>query len=209
MKQWIVLVVFLFSFATAFSQKQKEAKDLLDKATEKLQSKQGSELSFSSSTFHFNQLKGEVDGHLYIKGESFMLKTEEMQTWYDGETQWSLIFDMEEVNITNPTEEELLEINPYQLLQLYQKGYSYVLGQEKSNNQEIILKAQDKFRNYQVIRVWLNKTSFEPTSLQVETRDNTTNKIIIRQIKTNVRLVDSLFKFNKASFPEVDIIDLR
>ena len=209
MKQWMFLVVFLFSFATAFSQKQKEAKDLLDRATEKFQSKQGAELSFSSSTFQLNQLKGEVEGSLFIKGESFMLKTVEMQTWYDGKTQWSLIFDMEEVNITNPTEEELAEINPYQLIKLYKKGYSYLLGQEKSNSQEVILKAQDRSKNYQTIHVWLNKTSFEPTSLQVETKDKTINKIVIRQIKTNLSLSDSLFKFNEASFPDADIIDLR
>lgn len=209
MKQWMVLVVFIFSFATAFSQKQKEAKGLLNKATEKLQSKQGAELSFTSSTFQMGQLKGEVEGVLYIKQEAFMLKTEEMQTWYDGKTQWSLIFKMEEVNITNPTEEELVEINPYQLLKLYKKGYSYVLGKTNQNNQEIILKAQDRSRDYQTIHVWINKSSFDPTFLQVETKDKTTNKIVIKQIKTNVRLSDSLFQFDEASFPDVDIIDLR
>lgn len=209
MKQWIAIAVVLCSFTTAFSQKQKEAKTLLDKTTELLQTSTGIELSFSSSVYQINSLKGSAEGNLFLKGESFMLRTDEMQTWYDGKTQWSLIFDMEEVNVSNPTEEELQEINPYQLLKLYRKGYSYVLGQQNTSSQEVILKAQSKDKNYQTIHVWINKKNFEPTLLNVYTKDNTQSKIEIKHIRKNVNLPASMFKFNEKDFPDVDIIDLR
>lgn len=34
----------------------------------------------------------------------------------------------DEVNVSNPTQEELQQINPYTFLYMYQKGFSYKLG---------------------------------------------------------------------------------
>lgn len=209
MKTWVTLGLIILSFTTGFSQKDKDAKIILDKATALFTEDKGVEVSFNTSSYQQGALKGQTEGKLYLKKESFVIQTTEMQTWYDGKTQWSLIFDMEEVNVSNPTEEELQEINPYRLLNLYRKGYSYQLGEKIADRQEVVLKAQDKNKEFQTITVWVNTKLYEPSSFEVVLRDGTVNKVGIKQIKKNLILKDGFFKFNESQYPDAEIIDLR
>ena len=84
-----------------------------------------------------------------MRGNKFVLETDEMKTWYNGECQWSLIFDMEEVNLSEPTQEELTEINPYELLNLYKKGYSS--SYLDATDRVVLLKSKDSKKNFQEI----------------------------------------------------------
>lgn len=210
MKRLILTLTLLLPFLGVYSQKNKDAKYLLDNATALLQKEGGIKTSFYSSTYKGGIMEGDTKGVLYLKGEKFVLETNEMKTWYDGKYQWSLIFEMEEVNVSEPTEEELQEINPYQLLKLYKKGYSYSLsGNVKNGAIEVLLKAQDKSRNYQQIKVWINQTSYEPNLLEVMTKDNRIAKIQIKEFSKGIKLSDALFRFNNEDYPDADIIDLR
>ena len=60
-----------------------------------------------------------------LKGNRFYLNSGGIQSWFDGTTQWSYLESSEEVNVSNPTPEELQTINPYALLSIYKSGYNY------------------------------------------------------------------------------------
>ena len=60
-----------------------------------------------------------------LKGNRFYLNSGGIQSWFDGTTQWSYLESSEEVNVSNPTPDELQTINPYALLSIYKSGYNY------------------------------------------------------------------------------------
>ena len=55
-------------------------------------------------------------GTMNLSGRNFHISTPEMKVWYDGKTQWSYAPSAGEVNITEPTSEELAQTNPFSIL---------------------------------------------------------------------------------------------
>ena len=83
-----------------------KAGEVLDKVWESISETNGIRIDFG----------GTENGFLLLKGEKFYLNNGSIQSWYDGQTQWSYVADTEEVNISHPTPEELQGINPYFIL---------------------------------------------------------------------------------------------
>ena len=59
-----------------------------------------------SMTMDGNTVKGEA----VISGDKFRITTPGMSIWYDGRTQWTYSSSTGEVNVTEPTAEELQQI---------------------------------------------------------------------------------------------------
>ena len=64
------------------------------------------------------------EGTIQMKGDKFTLVTPEALTWFNGTTQWTYVERNDEVNVTNPTGEELQFTNPALLLNSYKKGFT-------------------------------------------------------------------------------------
>lgn len=67
--------------------------------------------------------------HNPLEGDKFTFRGDGVTTWFDGHTQWSYLSSADEVNVSEPTPEELQSINPYALLSLYEQGYKLKLGE--------------------------------------------------------------------------------
>ena len=106
MKRTYLLVLILFLSVSLSAQKDKQAREILDKTANALQQAGGIRATFG----------GTGNGTLLLKGNRFYLNSGGIQSWFDGTTQWSYLESSEEVNVSNPTPEELQTINPYALL---------------------------------------------------------------------------------------------
>ena len=103
----IYLLVLAFCLSTGvFAQKDKQAREVLDKTAAAMKNAGGIRAVFG----------GTSNGTLLLKGEQFYLNSGGVQSWFDGKTQWSYLESSGEVNISSPTPEELQGINPYSLL---------------------------------------------------------------------------------------------
>lgn len=109
MKRTYLLVLILFLSVSLSAQKDKQAREILDKTANALQQAGGIRATFG----------GTGNGTLLLKGNRFYLNSGGIQSWFDGTTQWSYLESSEEVNVSNPTPEELQTINPYALLSIY------------------------------------------------------------------------------------------
>jgi len=133
MKKYIFSVLIaLLSLPVIAQQQQSQAKSILDKTAEAFRKAGGVKADFTVKVITDGLIEGVEHGTIQLKGEKFVLKTTDIVTWFDGKTQWSYVAKNDEVNVSNPTQEELQQINPYTFLYMYQKGFSYKLGTMKT-----------------------------------------------------------------------------
>ena len=155
--------------------------------------------------------EGSETGFLLLKGEKFYLNNGNVQSWYDGKTQWSYVADTEEVNISHPTLEELQGINPYLILMRYKTDFNYAYKGSQTRNgvkgHEIVLTPKHSEQS-EVIRVFISKT-YHPLAMKMEQNGQTLSEINVTSYRTDQKLEDGMFKFNRSLFPNAEIIDMR
>ena len=194
---WIlVLLPFCIS-----AQTDAKAAEVLDKVLEDLSDSNGIRADF----------EGSETGFLLLKGEKFYLNNGNVQSWNDGKTQWSYVADTEEVNISHPTLEELQGINPYLILMRYKTDFNYTYKGSQTRNgvkgHEIVLTPKHSEQS-EVIRVFISKT-YHPLAMKMEQNGQTLSEINVISYKTDQKLEDGMFRFNKSLFPNAEIIDMR
>ena len=201
MKRTYLLVLILFLSVSLSAQKDKQAREILDKTTNALQQAGGIRATFG----------GTGNGTLLLKGNQFYLNSGGIQSWFDGKTQWSYLESSEEVNVSNPTPEELQTINPYALLSIYKNGYNYKYAGTKSRNGkqgfEVILTPENK-QDITSITLFVSQT-YQPLYIKVEQNNKSANEIIVTSYQPNQPLDNATFKFDKKKFPNAEVIDLR
>ncbi|MFR9165771.1 MAG: LolA-like putative outer membrane lipoprotein chaperone [Dysgonomonas sp.] len=124
----IRLLVFSFiSFFCIQNSSSQNAKEILDKVSSIYSDNAGFEINFTLNTEDVpNKTTYTHDGKAYIKGNKFKIDVPDGVTWFDGKTQWMYLSGNDEVNVTNPTNEELMSISPIVLLNMYKTGFKLV-----------------------------------------------------------------------------------
>ena len=195
-------------------QQQSQAKVILDKTAEAFRKAGGVKADFTVKAVTNGLVEGVENGTIQLKGEKFVLKTSDIITWFDGKTQWSYVTKNDEVNVSNPTREELQQINPYTFLYMYQKGFSYKLGATKMYRGkavwEVVLTARDKKQELERITLFVTKDTYEPLYILLQQRgQQTRNEITITSYQTKQNYADQVFTFDKKQYPNAEVIDLR
>lgn len=200
-KKIYLLVLAICLSVSGFAQKDKQAREVLDKTAHALAQAGGVRATFGGTT----------EGTLLLKGDKFYLKSGGVQSWFDGKTQWSYLESSEEVNVSSPTPEELQTINPYSLLSIYKKGYNYKYAGAKSRNgkqgYEVIL-TPEREQDIASITLFVSK-AYQPLYIKVEQSNNSVNEIIVTSYQTHQPLDDTAFRFDKKKYPDAEVIDLR
>lgn len=183
-----------------FGQKDAKAKEVLEAVAASYEKSAGTEIIFG----------GTMDGNIKLKGEKFVLDCGGIKSWFDGKTLWSYVEDNAEVNVSNPTNEELQAINPYTMLGMYKSGFNYVFAGSKNRNgiacKEVVMTPES---NHEVKKIVIDvNAKMEPVYISIENRNGEIQEIIVKKYVTK-QLDDSLFKFEKAKYPDVEVIDLR
>ena len=215
MRKYIFSVLIaLLSLPVIAQQQQSQAKSILDKTAEAFRKAGGVKADFTVKVITDGLIEGVEHGTIQLKGEKFVLKTTDIVTWFDGKTQWSYVAKNDEVNVSNPTQEELQQINPYTFLYMYQKGFSYKLGTVKTFQGkavwEVVLTANDKKQELESITLYVTKERYEPLYILLQQRAHPTrNAITVTGYQTGQKYADTLFTFDRKQYPSAEIIDLR
>lgn len=200
MKKLLLLFTCFFALLTSNAQDNRIAEKILDKVSVFLSNPEGVRIDFT----------GSENGYLIMKGEKFYLNTQNIQSWYDGKTQWSYLTDNEEVNISSPTKEEIQAISPYHLLKRYKSDYTYIyIGQSKRKGKlvhEINLTSKSDIIND--IKLIISDDN-KPVAILFYRNNKLMSEVNITSLQTDSKIDDKLFRFDKTKYPQVEIIDLR
>ncbi|QIK59336.1 hypothetical protein G7050_05590 [Dysgonomonas sp. HDW5A] len=211
MKKNISILVFLLC---VFGLSAQNAKDILDKANLAYNKAGGITASFTVNT---EDVKGKTvysqDGKAYLKGNKFKIDVPDGITWFDGKTQWVYAKGSDEVNVSNPTGEELAGVSPSVLLSLYKTGFKLNYKGEKKEKTKTVYIVEmiplGKKTEFSKMIVTIDKATNIFTSVSTYGKDGVDNHLIINKIQTGVNLADNIFIFNKKEYPGVEVIDLR
>lgn len=151
------------------------------------------------------------EGSIKMAGSRFRLTTPYMQVWYDGHTQWAYSPESAEVNVTEPTADELAQVNPLVIVTALQKGYDAVFAKTRVQGAYVLDLVPRKGTDSDIRRIILtvNASTLMPKAVAVTLTDGTTFSVNIKSIVKQANLALSSFVFNHKEYPKAQVIDLR
>ena len=198
MKKIVFAMTLLLATAAGYAQ---TATQVLDRAAQKLTAKSGVKADFKAS-----MPQGTITGTIAIKGNKFMATTQHTKVWFDGKTQWTYMMRNDEVNVSNPKDNELQSLNPYNFINMYKKGYKSTMRKD-GNSYVVHLTADSKSKKVQELFITVDSKSYSPTQVKMLQGKKWTTFDVSNL--TQQSLPDSYFRFNAKDFPTAEVIDLR
>lgn len=210
MKTRLLLIALLTWGLCSQTLSAQDARSILDKTAAKL-NKGGVQADFELTTFKGTAQQGGTSGSINVQGSKLFIEAQEMTLWYDGKTQWTLMKNAGEVNISTP-DEESQPMNPYAFVNLYKKGYT--LSMKDATYQgavchEVRLLSQNAQAPIQEMLITISKTTLLPQSIRIRQGKNGWTRIRISRAATGKRWKDDHFRFNEQAHPSIEVIDLR
>ena len=180
------------------------ANEVLTNASEKYQ-KDGS----ISAQFTLSGIGNSTDGTITISGDKFHLSTPLLSIWYNGRTQWTYSAETNEVNITEPTVEELQQVNPFAIINSFRMQFNATLLKSANSMYRIQLTPL-KSVNTSISKaiVTLNASTLYPNEIAL-TIDKNIITIKTKNIKAIKNVPHKTFVFDEKKYPNAEIVDLR
>ncbi|MGM0497853.1 MAG: LolA family protein [Bacteroidota bacterium] len=213
-----IITASLLLAISSIAQQGEKAGKILDELAEKNKSYETIQADFDVK---YKNLQGGDEtthsgGRIAMKGDKYKLKLNKSTIYYDGETQWNHLRDVNEVNISEPTqdkEEQDFINHPNKLFELYEKDFKYkYLEKTEENNKsyhKIDLYPKDLEEDYSRIRLMIEAGNIQIQSAKIFGKDGARYTIIIKNMEVNEEIPDSTFVFNKDEHPDAEVIDMR
>lgn len=216
MRKLLSLAGVVLMVLTATAQQDQKAKSILENVTRTTQS-----YSTIQATFDYVMDNKEMGiheqnkGDVMMKGNKYKLKLAELglEIFCNGKEVWTYMKDANEVTISPLDGESGEMMNPSKLFTIYEKGFNYKYVEEKSADGKLVhiidLFPQSKDIEYSKIRIQVDKEKSFIRRADMVGKDGNTYVVKVNDFKTNVPAADTLFGFDKAKYPGVEVIDLR
>jgi outer membrane lipoprotein carrier protein len=213
-KKTIALIGILLS-TFVFAQKDPDAKVILDKLSEKTKSYQNIQTEFKIDYKNIkDNTQNSSKGKITIQGEKYRLIFMGAQSFFDGQTLWSYLEEVNEVNISEPEQNDNdIFSKPQEIFTIYDRDFKYQLIDQYNEN-DISVAIVDLYpfdidEDYSRIRLEVNTDKYQLQSVTIFGKDGSHYIIKFFNYKTNIDLDSTYFTFNKADYPNVEVIDMR
>lgn len=148
-------------------------------------------------------------GNLLLCGNKFILTSDELKVWFNGKTQWAYSPALGEVNISEPVQEEIVQINPFAIVSALQSQYKSRLTAESDDSYTVDLTPVKAGSPYKKVVVVVSKTTNLPLKVVVTASDGITTSITVSNVKKGDIVPPSKFSVNQKTLPGVEFVDLR
>lgn len=217
MKRKLVLVVgFLVTALSAFSQSDAKAKEILDEVSAKTKT-----FKTMSADFVFSMVNEEMDineqneGSIKVKGQRYvvLLPGVGVEVYSDGNTVWNYMKDGNQVTITNVDDSGSELMDPTSIFSIYERGFrSKFIGEKNEDGKTLYqIELYPDSDEYQVekIELFIDKTNMMLEKATLFGTDDNLYAILVKKMETNQDFPDAIFVFDKSKHGDVEEIDLR
>lgn len=161
------------------------------------------------AVFTIRQNNTSSTGSVTMAGKNFHLSTPQMKVWFDGRTQWAYAPSAGEVNITEPTADELAQINPLVIISSLSGSFKAQSMKAAAGTEKLKLTPRGKTDIAEVV-ITTKKATNLPSALTVKDRNGHITNINISSIKPQAIVPSAAaFRFPSKQYPKVEVVDLR
>ncbi len=181
-----------------------DANGILNRVIEAYDNSKGIEASYSM-TYDKTTDYGSID----MEGEKFRILSEDLKCWFDGKTQWAYSTMTDEVNVTEPTVDELQMSNPYIALKAFKDNSqnSVVITKDGSYLLSLIPVEEGDIK---LIQLFIDKNKYQITKAVFSMVDNSMYTITVNNYVTGKKFSSKIFKYDSKYVPKgTQIVDLR
>ncbi len=139
-----------------------------------------------------------------VSKNKYHLSSKDMQVWYDGNTQWTYLSGNQQLSISEPTTDELLESNPFAIVNHYSKAYTC-----KKAGSDIELIAKSRRAVIKKARITINPSTDLPTKVVITMSNGKELTASAGTVKKGPQVPSSTFIYSKKLYPAKEIVDLR
>ncbi len=206
------LIIMNLLFGQDADKGDKKSKEILDRLTAKTESYKTMKAEFSYKMKNTEaNIDENYDGTLLVEGNKYKLNISGQTVICDGTTIWTYIKDANEVQINSATDSDE-SITPSNLLSSYSKNYKSKFVHETfmyGTTVNVIDLTPTEGKSYSKVRVVIDKAKDQLLELTIFDKNGSTYSYIIKKFTPNAAIKDSEFTFNKADYPDADIVDMR
>lgn len=181
------------------------AQQALDKASAKIN-------GAGSVTAKFTATSNGVaaSGTITIAKQKFCMVGADFGVWYNGNDLWSYSQQAGETTLTYPIGDELLEINPFDIIRNYSAVYTASKISEADGKCVVKLQAKKQSNMVSSALVTIDTSTWLPTAIDATFSNSSTMKITISDAKISDKApASSTFEYPANKYPGVEVIDLR
>ena len=157
-------------------------------------------------------LTASANGTLKTTGKKFSLITDFAEMVFDGKTLNVYDKQSKELTISNPTQEEVSDLDPTAIISMFKEGYKISAPEVSStdaNLTTIRLYPEDRKANYSMITITINTATSTPVEINTSGKNGVDNSVTLKKVETNKKFPDSTFEFNADKHRGIIITDLR
>ncbi len=209
MKKLLTIACLVFFAFSGFSQVDKKATGILEEVSTKTKAYKTIKIEFTYAMDNDKQkIHDKFKGSLTSKADKYKLTAAGQDVICDGKTIWTFLKDANEVQINNVGEDDD-SFTPTKLLSGYNQDYKSKFIEEKGNDQVIELYPLKKGKSFTKVKLTIDKAKKQISRFVIYDRNGSTFSYIVEKFITDQPLADSMFSFNKAEHPGVDVNDMR
>jgi len=201
MRNYILILWTLFSFAGQAQSGDSEAQLLLNEVSAKVKSYRNLTLEFKYVLENTEEnIRQETKGKVKIQGDKYVLNILGVTRIYDGESLFTISAEDEEVTISSNNTSDENTITPSELLNFYEDGYTYKLDIiQNVKGKKIQYVRLNPINSESEIKYVLlgidNKTKHIHNLIEIGNNDTKTT-LTINSFKTNQPISVMFFQFD-------------
>lgn len=163
-----------------------------------------------SADFTINSTQMSAKGTIVMNGKKFRILTKDYMCWYDGKTQWVYTTYTGEVNLLEPSKEELEANNPYFAVMRYNTNFKPVLHSQTDADYLVKLTSRNIHVDMSYLLLTIDKKTYQVKKAIANMIDDSTQIIELSNYKVDEKLDPKVFVFDKEMVPQgTQVIDLR
>lgn len=155
------------------------------------------------------KFSGSATGSITVSGSKFTMSAGGNAVWYDGTNMWTYSKKANETSLTNPTQVELLESNPMEVIRCYKTSFDARKIKDGGGKCTIKLTPKKKNTSVKSATLVVNTNTWMPASIDVVLSNNERMTFNITSITEGGIPAKSVFVYPVAKYKGVEVVDLR
>jgi len=198
-----------------YTQTDAAAKSLLDKVSQTYEAYKTIQADFTLTIKQAQQVPQTESGKMVMDQSAgkYRITMASQDIISDGKTQWMVLNDVGEVQITDVAPASDAIFSPTNIFSFYKEGYKYVsAADERGDGKQLAvveLTPEDANAPYFKIKLRVDEKAYQIHDVTLFDKGGNQFVYVLKNTKANPQLAASRFVFRQADYPNMEIVDLR